>query len=135
MLFAVLNCTLFNIQLHKAPLAVHEFLDLGIVSGDAKRGDFFQDEQIKPEKFAVNQNYYKDTSAYRHFRYTRGHMAAAGNYSGNQEMKLSTVFFQLSSFLMLIQYLSMKATMQEFGTLSNDTPVFFWNKTNVTPWS
>lgn len=71
-------------KLHKAPLAVHELLDKNIITGDAPRKKtFYQDENIKPEKFAVNNDYYSIPSAYGIHNFHRGHMAGAGNYSGN----------------------------------------------------
>ena len=83
--------SMLSTQLHKTPLAVHELLDKNVIDGDAKRENFFPDKHIEPQKFAVNNDNYKLSSAYSTHRFNRGHMAAAGNYSGNQEFKTSTV--------------------------------------------
>jgi DNA/RNA endonuclease G (NUC1) len=72
---------------------VHEILNLATITGDAeRRGSFFPDPNIHPSKFAVTNDYYFSTNAWRVHHLNRGHMAAAGNYSGNQEQKYSTVF-------------------------------------------
>lgn len=56
-----------------------------MIDGDAKRKDeFFPDKGIEPQKFAITNEYFQLTKAYRNFGLNRGHMAAAGNYSGNQ---------------------------------------------------
>lgn len=78
-------------QLHKCPLAVHELLDLNTIQGEAERAKSFHvDANIQPQKFAVSNDFFYKTGAYRNFEMTRGHMAAASNYSSSQEMKNST---------------------------------------------
>ena len=74
--------------MHKTPLAVHEILDKKVINGDAEREKYFKkDDKIHPDKFAVSNSYYDKTSAYKVHHFYRGHMAAAGNYSGDQKMK------------------------------------------------
>jgi DNA/RNA endonuclease G (NUC1) len=62
-----------------------------MISGSAKRSkSFFKDPNIKPDKFAADNDHFLKSGAYRNLELTRGHMAAAANYSGNQDYKSST---------------------------------------------
>jgi DNA/RNA endonuclease G (NUC1) len=56
-----------------------------LAEGDAPRAKFFFPEETIPEKhFQVDQSFFYETEAYKRFNVNRGHMAAAGNYSGNE---------------------------------------------------
>lgn len=87
-----MQCTVLNsknilTQLHKIPLAVHEFIDSGMIAGPASRDgkDFFkQTSAHQDDKFFVGSEYYEETKAYKNMSYDKGHMAPASNYLGNQ---------------------------------------------------
>jgi DNA/RNA endonuclease G (NUC1) len=80
----LLHRTLFLTQYHKDPLSVHELITKEIADGDAPRAKYFYpSDHIKERHFQVDGNYFYETKAYKLFNINRGHMAAAGNYSGN----------------------------------------------------
>ena len=104
------------IQLHKAPLAVHELLDKSIITGDIPRKTSWDsDSHIDPQKFAVREDHYQLTDAYEEHKFDKGHMAAAANYEGSKVMKDATVSFILFSFLMLMLFLKTFQIIVEFG--------------------
>lgn len=67
---------------------------MSTITGDAQRAKYFhKDPNITPSKFAVTNEFYLKTGAYRNFNYNRGHMAAASDFSSSQDLKNSTFSF------------------------------------------
>ena len=72
-------------------MAVHERVTKSLADGDApRRSTFFPEESIEPQ-FRVTHDHFRKSQAYKLFGFTRGHMAAAGNFSGNKDAKFQTV--------------------------------------------
>lgn len=66
------------------------------------------------------------------FNVNRGHMAAAGNYSGNIAEKFLTVKLNLFSLALLIYCHKMEPIMEEFGILSKDIQEIWQSMVSVT---
>lgn len=55
-----------------------------MADGDAPRRTSFFVEESLPLNFRATNDHFIKSQAYKNFYFARGHMAAAGNYSGNK---------------------------------------------------
>lgn len=92
------------------------------MEGDTPRAkDFHPDDHIKQKHFQVDNSYYKEPQAYYKLQLNRGHMAAAGNYSGSEAAKFETVQSMSCSSPMLTLSLRTAPITEAYGILSKDT--------------